>query len=80
MRWPDVLFGAVSPSGKLPTTFPKRLQDNPTYINYPGENGKVYYGEGCLSGIATMIRRTWRHCSRLGMVCRIRGFRIVIYV
>ncbi len=46
----DVLFGDVSPSGKLPTTFPKRLQDNPSYINYPGENGKVRYGEGLFVG------------------------------
>jgi beta-glucosidase len=46
----DVLFGDVNPSGKLPTTFPKRLQDNPAYINYPGENGKVYYGEGLFVG------------------------------
>ena len=46
----DVLFGDVSPSGKLPTTFPVRLQDNPAYINYPGENGKVRYGEGIFVG------------------------------
>ena len=46
----DVLFGDVNPSGKLPQTFPKRLQDNPAYINYPGENGKVYYGEGIFVG------------------------------
>jgi beta-glucosidase len=46
----DVLFGDVNPSGKLPTTFPKRLQDNPAYINYPGENGKVVYGEGLFVG------------------------------
>jgi beta-glucosidase len=46
----DVLFGDVNASGKLPTTFPKRLQDNPAYINYPGENGKVYYGEGLFVG------------------------------
>ena len=46
----DVLFGDVSPSGKLPTTFPVRLQDNPAYINYPGENGKVRYGEGLFVG------------------------------
>ncbi len=46
----DILFGDVSPSGKLPTTFPKRLQDNPSYINFPGENGKVVYGEGLFVG------------------------------
>lgn len=46
----DVLFGDVNPSGRLPTTFPKRLQDNPAYLNYPGENGQVYYGEGLFVG------------------------------
>jgi beta-glucosidase len=46
----DVLFGLVNPSGKLPTTFPVRLQDNPAYVNYPGENGRVYYGEGIFVG------------------------------
>lgn len=46
----DVLFGDVAPSGKLPTTFPVRLQDNPAYINYPGENGHVRYGEGIFVG------------------------------
>lgn len=46
----DVLFGDVTPSGKLPQTFPVRLEDNPAYINYPGENGKVYYGEGLFVG------------------------------
>ena len=46
----DVLFGDVNPSGKLPTTFPVRLEDNPAFINYPGENGKVRYGEGIFVG------------------------------
>ncbi len=46
----DVLFGDVNPSGKLPQTFPMRLQDNPAYTNYPGENGEVYYGEGLFVG------------------------------
>jgi beta-glucosidase len=46
----DILFGDVNPSGKLPTTFSKRLEDNPAYINYPGENGKVLYGEGLFVG------------------------------
>jgi beta-glucosidase len=46
----DVLFGDVNPSGKLPTTFPRRLEDNPAHINYPGENGQVHYGEGIFVG------------------------------
>ncbi|HXR66636.1 MAG TPA: glycoside hydrolase family 3 C-terminal domain-containing protein [Ktedonobacteraceae bacterium] len=46
----DVLFGDVNPSGKLTETFPLRLQDNPAYINYPGENGQVRYGEGIFVG------------------------------
>jgi beta-glucosidase len=46
----DVLFGDVNPSGKLPVTFPQRLEDNPAFINYPGENGQVHYGEGIFVG------------------------------
>jgi beta-glucosidase len=46
----DILFGDENPSGKLPTTFPVLLEDNPAYINYPGENGKVHYGEGIFVG------------------------------
>ncbi|GIV99844.1 glycoside hydrolase family 3 protein [Roseiflexus sp.] len=46
----DVLFGDVNPSGRLPQTFPVRLEDNPAYINYPGENGRVRYGEGIFVG------------------------------
>ena len=46
----DVLFGSVNPSGRMPQTWPKRLEDNPAYLNYPGENGRVYYGEGLFIG------------------------------
>ena len=46
----DVLFGDVNPSGRLSQTFPRRLEDNPAYINYPGENGRVHYGEGIFVG------------------------------
>jgi beta-glucosidase len=46
----DVLFGKVNPSGKLAETFPVKLADTPAYINYPGENGKVAYGEGLFIG------------------------------
>jgi len=46
----DVLFGKVNPSGKLAETFASKLVDTPAYINYPGENGKVRYGEGIFIG------------------------------
>ncbi|HEY5282969.1 MAG TPA: glycoside hydrolase family 3 C-terminal domain-containing protein, partial [Polyangia bacterium] len=46
----DVLFGDVSPSGKLPVTFPKRLEDEPSFGNFPGAAGKVAYKEGLLVG------------------------------
>lgn len=46
----DVLFGEADPGGRLPMTFPKRLQDTPAYINYPGENGRVFYGERLFVG------------------------------
>jgi beta-glucosidase len=46
----DVLFGDVNPSGKLPDTYPVYYKDNPTYINYPGENGHLLYGEGIFVG------------------------------
>ena len=46
----DVLFGDVIPSGRLPQTFPVRIEDTPAYLNFPGENGKVFYGEGLFVG------------------------------
>nr|BFE78066.1 hypothetical protein GCM10020093_006670 [Planobispora longispora] len=46
----DVLFGVVNPSGRLAETIPLRLQDNPSYLNFPGEAGHVRYGEGVMVG------------------------------
>ncbi|OQO06603.1 hypothetical protein B0A48_08388 [Cryoendolithus antarcticus] len=46
----DVVYGAVNPSGKLPLTFPKKLKDNPTYLNYRSEGGRVLYGEDVYVG------------------------------
>jgi beta-glucosidase len=45
-----VLAGVEEPAGRLPVTFPKRLEDSATYDWYPGEDGKVVYGEGLLVG------------------------------
>ncbi|MFN2271650.1 MAG: glycoside hydrolase family 3 C-terminal domain-containing protein, partial [Anaerolineae bacterium] len=45
----NILAGDVNPSGKLSVTYPKRYEDNPTYINYPGGK-EVLYGEGIFVG------------------------------
>jgi len=47
-----VLFGDVSPSGKLPATFPRKLADSPAHAlgAYPGAHGTVRYEEGLLVG------------------------------
>lgn len=47
----SVLLGEVNPSGKLPVTFPRRIEDSPAFINaaYPGCR-EVRYGEGIFVG------------------------------
>lgn len=45
-----ILFGEVNPSGHLPESFPVRLQDNPSYLFFGGENGRVCYNEGVFVG------------------------------
>ena len=46
----DVLYGAVNPSGKLTETIPLSLEDTPAFLNFPGEQGHVRYGEGLFVG------------------------------
>jgi len=46
----DVLLGDVTPSGKLTQSWPRRTEDNPAFLNYPGENGHVHYGERMFVG------------------------------
>jgi beta-glucosidase len=58
----DVLTGAINPEGRLPMSFPKRLEDAPAYGNFPGKyvDGKlkVEYKEGVFVG--------YRHYDRIG--------------
>ncbi|KAJ3529547.1 hypothetical protein NM208_g9707 [Fusarium decemcellulare] len=48
----DVLFGHVNPSGKLPLTFPHKIEDHGSHKWFPGDaiNDKAEYGEGVLVG------------------------------
>ena len=45
-----VLFGEVNPSGRLPESFPKKLEDNPSYLFYGGEGNTAEYREGIFVG------------------------------
>ncbi|KAI0050040.1 glycoside hydrolase family 3 protein [Auriscalpium vulgare] len=46
----DVLFGAVNPSGRLPLTFPVRVEDIAAYPNLYSENGQIQYREDLFVG------------------------------
>jgi beta-glucosidase len=47
-----IIFGEVNPSGKLPMTFPKKLEESPAHKlgEFPGVNGTVHYNEGIFVG------------------------------
>ncbi|GAA1831289.1 glycoside hydrolase family 3 C-terminal domain-containing protein [Microlunatus capsulatus] len=46
----DVLTGVVNPSGRLAESIPHRLEDNSSYLNFPGDSQVVRYGEGLFIG------------------------------
>jgi beta-glucosidase len=55
----DMLIGVTEPSGRLPVSFPSRIEDTPAYSHYPGDEGKVVYGEGIFVG--------YRHYETVGV-------------
>jgi beta-glucosidase len=46
----DVLLGAAEPGGRLPVTFPRRIEDTPAFLSHPGEDGHARYAEGLFIG------------------------------
>ena len=46
----NILYGNVNPSGKLAESFPIKLEDNPSYLNFPVSRHKVKYAEGVFVG------------------------------
>lgn len=62
----DVLFGVVNPSGRLGETVPMRLQDCPAYLDFPGENSHIRYGEGLHVGYRWYDTREMTVCYPFG--------------
>ena len=46
----DVLWGDVNPGGRLPESFPYKLEDNPSFLTYGGEGNTAVYSEGLFVG------------------------------
>jgi beta-glucosidase len=46
----EILFGTINPSGKLAETFPRKLEDNPSFSYFPGGPGTVEYRESIYVG------------------------------
>ncbi|NDZ93988.1 beta-glucosidase [Streptomyces sp. SID6673] len=46
----DILYGVADPSGRLAETIPVRLADSPSFLDFPGEQLHVRYGEGIFVG------------------------------
>lgn len=53
----DLLTGAVSPSGRLAETFPLRLEDTPSYLDFPGHDDLVPYHENIFIGYRWYLAR-----------------------
>lgn len=54
-----MITGKVNPSGRMPMSWPKRIEDCTAHINWGAERGKVHYGEG------VFVNRRIRWCPTL---------------
>ena len=46
----DIITGKINPSGRLPTSFPKNIEDTPAFNSYPGKDLQMNYDEKLLVG------------------------------
>lgn len=57
-----LLYGDVNPSGRLAETWPIKLSDSPSYLNFPGDGEEVIYAEDVFVG--------YRYYDKKGMTVR----------
>ena len=77
----DVLLGKAEPGGRLPQTFPRSLEDDPTHpltpgVQYPGEGGRVEYREGLFTGYRHADRASSRPLFPFGFGLSYTTFRL----
>ena len=46
----EIIFGDINPSAKLPVTYEAHWEDNASFGNFPGKNGRVDYTEDIFVG------------------------------
>ena len=73
-----VLYGQENPSGRLPESFPLRLEDNPSYLYFGGERDTAEYREGIFVGYRYYDKRKCPRSFPLGTGYPIRHLNIQI--
>ncbi len=72
----DIMLGRCAPSGKLPLSWPKRYEDTPTFLNFPGEGKEVNYGEGIYVGYRYYDKKKIRPAYPFGFGLSYTNFEI----
>jgi len=72
----DIMLGRRCPSGRLPLSWPRRYEDTPTFLNFPGEGKEVNYGEGIYVGYRYYDKKRIRPAYPFGFGLSYTSFRI----
>lgn len=68
----DVLFGKFNPCSKLSLTFPRRLEDTPSYGHFGSQNGTVWYAED-LFVVSALLYLTFPY------LCSVQGYKHYVH-